>query len=136
MVSMSTELAVWLNREATRRNLSLRDVAKEAGVSHTTVIGIANGERTNPEAKTVAGLARVFGADPIEVYRLAGILPPRRVVMERGAAYLVNDESRLLELYRELPENDRGLVMDLVERLTGRTVARIVGATDATDQSG
>jgi len=46
-----------------------------------------------------------------------------------------DDEVRLVRLYRELPEDDRGLVIDLVERLTGRTVARIVGR-DATDQSG
>ena len=69
---MSTELALWLNQEAVRKNLSLRDVAKLAGVSHTTVIEIANGERTNPEAKTVTGLARAFGTDPIEYLRNGG----------------------------------------------------------------
>ena len=130
MVAVTDTLAVWLNEQTSHRGWTLRQVARKAGVSHTTVIKIANGVHSNPETKTVAGLAKAFGADPVEICRLAGILPPQRSVSDSRAEYTVSDEVRLVQLYRELPEDERGLVMELIERLTGRVVARIVGATD------
>ena len=77
------------------------------------------------------GIARAFNMPLEDVFRLAGVLPPR-VVSEGRVRYQVggDDEVRLVQLYRELPEDEQGLVMELIERLTGRVVARIVGATD------
>ena len=125
---MSDTLALWLNQQTANHGWTLRQVARKAGVSHTTVIKIANNE-LNPKPVTCRGLAVAFGVDIEEVYRVAGILPARRVISEPRARYDVgeDDEVRLVQLYRELPEDERGLVMELIERLTGRVVARIVG---------
>jgi transcriptional regulator with XRE-family HTH domain len=129
MAFMGTELALWLNEQVSVRGWTLRQVARKSGLSHTTVVDIANGQRANPEIGTVTRLAKAFGADPVELCRVAGILPQRRLIGEGRADYDLgeDDDVRLIRLYRELPEDEKGFVMELVERLSGRRAARIVG---------
>lgn len=126
---MDTELSEWILTEIDRRGWTLRELARRARLSSSVVASAANGT-SNPGLRLCQGLARATQTPVEEIYRLAGILPAQRIVTETRAAYQIDDETRLLQLYRELPEDDRGLVIDLVERLSGRVVARIVGATD------
>jgi len=136
-MTVSGNFSEWLNDELERRGWSQSEAARRGGIS-SQMISVVLSETANPGLETLRGIARAFRMPLEDVFRLAGILPHRRVIGEPRALYAFgeDDEVRLVRLYRELPENDRGLVIELVERLTGRTVARIVGATDATDQSG
>jgi transcriptional regulator with XRE-family HTH domain len=129
MDTMESDLSEWILAEIDKRGWSLRQLARRAELSHSVVASVANGT-SNAGLEVCMGLARAMHTPLEEIFRLAGILPPRRTISESHAAYRINDEARLLDLYRELPENDKGLVIDLVERLTGRTVARIVGPED------
>lgn len=75
MELMSSTYAEWLNRQITARGWSLRATARKLGVSHTTVIRVANGE-VAPSADLATKTAALFAIPAQEVFSLAGILPP------------------------------------------------------------
>ncbi len=95
---MSDKMATWLNNEIQPRNWSLRSLARRVGVSHTTVIKIANGE-TTPSVDMCRCFADIFGVALDEIMRIAGILPPEPPE--------VAEEKVALRLFRELSPNER-----------------------------
>ena len=54
------------------KGLSVRAVAKMAGVSHTEVFRIETGERANPSLKSTKAIGDVLGIPSEEILRLAG----------------------------------------------------------------
>lgn len=54
-------LGKWLKAKCEEKRLSLRQVAKKAGVSHQTMASLANGKRVLP--RTIKLLAEAFGGD-------------------------------------------------------------------------
>lgn len=98
-------LADWINQEVRLRDWSLRELARRAGVSPTTIANISRGDHVKPA--TCRGLAKAFGLPVEEIYKRAGLLP------ERGGV---------------LPE-----VLDWSERLralTDRRRAQVLGAME------
>lgn len=132
---MNDTLGAWVVNESNARGWSLREVARRASISQTTVSRIANGERLKVEAETVSRLAHAFGAPVEDALRLAGILPAKAAplpVRQRRVVYEVNGLDRLAELWRGLSVDDQGRLLDLMERLQAPVEPRIVGeATDA-----
>jgi len=84
----------WLTAEIDRQYPSRTDFARAAGVSPSLVSRIFGGDR-NATADFCLGAARALHADPIEVLRMAGHLPPsieqkpqHDEYLDRGVAYL------------------------------------------------
>jgi transcriptional regulator with XRE-family HTH domain len=71
---MDNNLATWLNIETETRGWSLRELARRVGVSHTTIINIANQQR-RPSADLCRRIALALHVPPEEVFRKAGLLP-------------------------------------------------------------
>jgi transcriptional regulator with XRE-family HTH domain len=126
MVCMSVNLATWLNSEVDKRGWTLRYAARRSGISHTTLIRLANGE-SHPTAKVCQGLAAAFGVSIEEIYRMAGLLPG--VVTDHSLEYHVgnNLSERLARAFGRLDLHDQERLVDLAERLAGIVQARIIG---------
>jgi transcriptional regulator with XRE-family HTH domain len=124
---MSDNLATYLNAEMDRRGWSLRQIARRAAISHTTVVKMANGIG-RPEVETCQALARALEIPVEDIFRLAGILPaapsPNRGVR---VVYEVNGDDLVLQLWRALSPEDQRIVRDLMERLVPENQTRIVG---------
>jgi transcriptional regulator with XRE-family HTH domain len=128
MAHMNTSLSTWLNAETKRRHWSLRFVAAEAGLSHSTVARLANGEMRGTE-RTCVALATVFNAPIEELLQMAGLPTPingRPIRDSRRIVYEVNTDEVLLARYRALRPEDQDRVRDLIERL-GQIEPRIIG---------
>jgi transcriptional regulator with XRE-family HTH domain len=127
---MNDRLATWIVGEARKNNLSLREVARRAHVSQTTVAKLANGERI-PRAQTCQALAGVFGVSPEHVQRLAGLLPaPLPRVTDHRVTYQVDTADlldRLLELWASLTPGNQALVLELMANLVHPIEPRIIG---------
>lgn len=111
---MDNKLATWLNQQSEDKRLSLREIANRAGVSHTTVIRIANDKlKTRPSADVCFGLARALGVPPQRVFREAGYpMPP----------HIIGDEDRsrkteLLDYYESLYDKNRDTAVALLRTL-------------------
>jgi transcriptional regulator with XRE-family HTH domain len=68
---MGKEFAAWLNVERHKRNMSLRALAREAGVSPPTITLAANEGKVS--AETCVLLARAFDMPVETVFRQAGL---------------------------------------------------------------
>ena len=69
-----TKLSDYLNTELRRRQWSMRELARRAGVSASQVSDVV-GERTKPGADFCIAVAKALGDPPDYLLRLAGILP-------------------------------------------------------------
>jgi len=123
---MSDSLATWLNDEVAKRGWSLRQTASKAHLSHTTVVKIANAERT-PTPRTCRALAQALNVDANVIYRLSGILLAQPAPDHRSPLRPEDVEDRLVVAWRGLSEDDQARVLDLAERLAGRVQPRIIG---------
>ena len=126
MVYMSDELAIWINSKVTEKGWTLRYAARRSGVSHTTLIRLANGE-SHPSARVCQGLAAAFGVNVEDIFRMAGLLP--EAVKDRRSAYHVgnNLSERLAVAFGRLGVADQELVITMAERLAGLVEGRIIG---------
>ncbi len=84
---MSDTLAEWIVGEANARQWSLREVARRAGTSQTTISRIANGERTNIRRDVAYGLAKAFDTTVEEVMVRAKLLPERGDLLPEVAGW-------------------------------------------------
>jgi transcriptional regulator with XRE-family HTH domain len=127
---MSDNLATYLNAEMDRRGWSLRQMARRAVISHTTVVKMANGVG-HPEVETCQALARALEVPVEDILRMAGILPsapPPNQVRERvRVVYEVNGDDLVLRLWRALSPEDQRIVRDLMERLVPENQPRVIG---------
>lgn len=83
------QLSEWLTTNMQIHNLSTRETARRAGISHPLISDILNGGKPSLETCTV--LAVLFNSPPEQVLRLAGLLPPKPVkdVIQERADYLM-----------------------------------------------
>lgn len=91
-------LADWLNGQLVLRSWSIRRLAREAGVSHTLVARMANGEGPF-DATSLNALADALGVPREEVQRLAGLL--------RDPARPGDDIQALVRQLQAMPEDLR-----------------------------
>lgn len=123
--------AEWLNQTLYERGWSQSEAARRSGLSASAIQQVAGGV-TKAGPRLCRGLARAFGMDPEEVFRLADLLPspsPGRVG-EQTEGYLVGkpaDGERLARLFEEMGKLDRALLLQLAERLAYRINPRIIG---------
>lgn len=98
---MSDDLRNWLTLELDRRRLSIRELARQADISHALVSKVLAGKMP-PSADFCLKVARALGESPDWLLRLAGLLPP--------AANVPDDDPlvrELLEIVRRLSPEDR-----------------------------
>ena len=126
IIYMNGELAAWINAKVTEKGWTLRYAARRSGVSHTTLIRVANGE-AHPSARVCQGLAAAFGVSNEDVFRLGGFLP--EVITDQRAIYTVGDNrsERLAAAFGRLGVADQELVVMVAERLAGIVEPRIIG---------
>jgi transcriptional regulator with XRE-family HTH domain len=90
----------WLTRSITERGWSIRETARHAGISHTVISNILNGDQ--PTFDTCVALSQVFREPPEYILRLAGLLPPPatpRSIAEERALYKITqlDDVEMIE---------------------------------------
>jgi transcriptional regulator with XRE-family HTH domain len=104
-------LVDWLAEELRKHNMSMRELARRAGVSHTTVADVMAGQR-KPTWEFCAAIARPLNADPREVFRLAGLLSSKP---DGGNPDVAPDELALANVLRK-ERGKRELTADDFER--------------------
>jgi transcriptional regulator with XRE-family HTH domain len=72
----TSKFSQWLSAQMEERGWSQADLAKAAGLTRTAVSQYINKKRTKPEPESMVAIARAFQVSPIEVFRVADLLPP------------------------------------------------------------
>lgn len=74
MVNLAPEAFVaWLRDQLKTRGWTVREAARRAGISHTSISYILGGDQ--PSFDTCMALGRIFETPPIYVLTLSGLLP-------------------------------------------------------------
>jgi transcriptional regulator with XRE-family HTH domain len=105
----------FINDELKERGWSLRELARRSDQSPTTVTDIL-GERRGATFDFCAAVAKPLGLDPVFLFELAGLIPPRA----RGEARLV---ARLAAVAEWLPEAMQAELLDFAEFLLQKSQA-------------
>jgi len=74
-VYIMNDFVNWLIDEMNKRGWSNSELARRAGVVHSTISMILSG-KSNPGNDLCVGIAKALKIPPEEVFRRAGILPP------------------------------------------------------------
>jgi len=120
-VDLPSTFAEWLTINRRRARYSMRELAGEAGVSHTYIAKIEalpatpQEMRPRPSQQVVRNIARVLGADENQALRLAGWLPASdaHAEMER----VTDQERQWIARYRNLPPSRQTLINRLIDEL-------------------
>lgn len=110
MIIVENKLATWLNSELRQRGMSHRELARRADVSGAMVSGVIAGDR-NPGWDFCAAIAKPLGKPPLELFRLAGLLPEE----SHG-----EDEPALLHHYRQLSPGNQLAALAMLRGLAGQ----------------
>jgi transcriptional regulator with XRE-family HTH domain len=100
---MESELTKWVKDELQKRHWSIRELARQAGLSHSTISQTLN-ERITVSNNFCLSIAQAFGEPPEKVFRLAGILPPS--ASEDDSTF-----TELVEMARTLTPQERREVL-------------------------
>jgi transcriptional regulator with XRE-family HTH domain len=71
------EFPDWLNQELNKRGWTYSELARRAGISHSTVSTVIS-RASKPGPEFCLGIARALGLPPEDVFRKAELLPPLR----------------------------------------------------------
>jgi transcriptional regulator with XRE-family HTH domain len=98
----------WLLSELETRRWSMRELARQTGVSESTISRIISGKR-NPSSRLSRRIANALHVPPETVFREAGLLPD------------VNEEApgikEALYLFRELPDDEQRRILLIMRAL-------------------
>jgi transcriptional regulator with XRE-family HTH domain len=111
---MATKLSTWLANEIETRGWSIRELARRAGVSHTTVADVISQQRI-PTWDFCAAIAGALDKSPEDIFRLAGLLPPIPPAVE--------EEREAIGILRALSPELRAAVMNMLRSLRPDTSA-------------
>ena len=109
---MENTLATWLNMKLQSRGWSQRELARRAGVSHTTVSQVISKVR-QPTWDFCASVAVALGEPIDEVFILAGLknpLPPA-----------VEEEREAIRILRSLSTTVRNVAMTVLRAIAGES---------------
>ena len=73
---METVFSSWLNAEMGKASLNQSELAKRANINQAAVSRLLAGT-TTPSAETCNAIAKALKLPPEQVYRAAGLLPPK-----------------------------------------------------------
>lgn len=107
-----TKLSEYISNELNERGWSLRELGRRSGFSHPYISAILSGQRTNPSADFCIAVARALGKDPVNILRLADILPPLPPP--------VKEEGEAMSLFRSLGPKSRELALATLRALAGQ----------------
>lgn len=107
---MQTNLREWVEEQLQRRNWSLRELARQAGTSHSSMARIWDDDRSIGY-RTCMDLSRALNVPPQTVLEIAGLLP--RVPED------VQDVRLLKSIYYDLPPDKRAQLVEYAEFLRG-----------------
>jgi transcriptional regulator with XRE-family HTH domain len=109
---VSDRFANWLKQQIRERGWSVRETARQVGVSPTPISNILSGKGRSG-LDVYRGLARAFQTTLEDVLRLAGELPPT-IQEQRSADPLLDEGIRILT---EIPPGDRPVAVRLLRGL-------------------
>lgn len=100
----------WLEKELKERNWSQRELARQASnnASSPLISSVLSGKKSITHDFCVA-IAEPLGYDPVEVLRIAGLLPEEDPISER-----------IKEIMRDLPEGKKIELLEYIERLAAK----------------
>ena len=108
MVDSSDTLIEWINEQLEEQGWSMRELARRAELSPTTISEVVAG-RAKPGLEFCKGVARAFHVAPADVLRMAGLLPYIPADVHQ------NDE--LLYYFTQLPPDDRQRLITMTRAL-------------------
>lgn len=104
-----SKLVEWIEDQLRQRDWRPADLARAAGVRDSTISRVLNGNaKAGPELCNAIAIA--LGEDPIDIFRIAGLLPPSAGRVDE----LSQDEFGWLEIYRSLEPSQRKLIFGVV----------------------
>jgi transcriptional regulator with XRE-family HTH domain len=95
-VVMRNEFTLWLRAELDAQGWKQADLARATGLSSGAISNVLNGQR-QPSVDFVLAVARALRVSPEDLYRRAGLLPPKP---EAPTSPLMNEA---LDVLRRLP---------------------------------
>ena len=69
-----SDIGNYLMKTRQEQQISIRQLAKLTGVSHSEINKIENGERENPSPLHIKAIAKAFGINQIECLKIAGYI--------------------------------------------------------------
>ena len=69
-----SDIGNYLMKIRQEQQISIRQLAKLTGVSHSEINKIENGERENPSPLHIKAIAKAFGINQIECLKIAGYI--------------------------------------------------------------
>ena len=109
MLTMSADFSKWLQREMDQREWSQSELARRAGIDRQLIWGYLNSKVTKPDEAILQKIARAFKIPVEEVYRAAGILPPKPTTDEWI--------EKITHVTNELPDDEKERVYQYAEML-------------------
>lgn len=102
----------WIDQQLNKRGWSNSELARNAGLSHSAISMVRNGQR-GVTFEFCLAIAQAFGERPEKIFRIAGLLPASAGVVDD----LTKEEAEVLELWRSLPtdEQSRKLMFDFLK---------------------
>jgi transcriptional regulator with XRE-family HTH domain len=103
----------WLDTELNNRGWTRAELARRAGVHQSTISMAYSGQR-NVGPDLAESIARAFGIQPEEVFRVAGLLPPSKD--EKS-----DNREEIMFFYDQLSPEDQAEILDLLRFKAERT---------------
>lgn len=104
MVRMQNTMVTWLTKELDDRGWSIRELARRAKISHTTISQVLSHQR-EPTWEFCAQIAQALDELPATVFRKAGLLPP----ISEAKRQEFEDVAHMLALVPDGPIRDEAL---------------------------
>lgn len=105
----------WIIKKRDERGWNDAELSQAVGISPSYLSLLMNSQR-NVTFDFVMGVARAFGESPVEVLRLAGLLPPAAGRLDE----IDQEEKELVDLRRTLPRHHQIAILDIVRGLADR----------------
>ena len=102
-----------IKRLCEKKNMTPHALAKEAGISTSTISYLVNG-KTKPQVCTVLMLCNVLG---VRISDLFDNSAASTKIAESGVQYITCEEEKLLNCYRGLSDKKKGLLRIYVDML-------------------
>ena len=116
-------MIVAIKRLCEQKNMTPHALAKEAGVSTSTISYLVNG-KTKPQVYTILLLCNVLGVRISDLFDNSAMLTE---ISSSGVQYITCEEEKLLDCYRGLSDEKRKLLriyVDMLQQYEDELLAR------------